>query len=171
MQGLSYCTLTGKEFLHHAFYLLSETCFVEVETKYILTGIEILETRIILICLAYLQRSHDSLEFCQQWVGRWLEWLQVVIQCLEVTCITCQYQWNQHEIAFVETAVDILLDGLTEADREFLTGISSDTLRSIWHEWVRQTLVDNGADKLVWVQYTWICYYWHCLDITDLLDE
>ena len=88
MQCLSYSTLAGKEFLHHAFYLLSETCFVEIETKYILTGIEILETRIVLICLAYFQRSYNSLKFSQQWVGRWLEWFQIVIQSLEITGLT-----------------------------------------------------------------------------------
>ena len=38
--------------------------------------------------------------------------------------------------------------GCDEAGREFLTGISSDTLRSIWHKWVWQTLIDHGTDKL-----------------------
>ncbi len=43
MQCLSYSTLAGKEFLHHTFNLLSEACFVEVETKYILTGMRFLD--------------------------------------------------------------------------------------------------------------------------------
>ena len=110
MQCLSYGTLAGEEFLHHALNLLAEASLIEIETEYILTGIEILETRVVLISLAYLQRSYDSLQFCQQWVRRWLEWLQVIIQCLEITGITCQYQRNQHKVALVETAVDILLD-------------------------------------------------------------
>ena len=80
MQCLSYGTLAGEELLHHAFNLLAEACLVEIESEYILAGIEILQARIVLICLAYLQRSHDGLEFCQQWVGRWLEWLQIIIQ-------------------------------------------------------------------------------------------
>ena len=103
MQCLSYGTLAGEEFLHHAFNLLAEASLVEIESEHILARIEILQARIVLICLAYLQRSHDGLEFCQQWVGRWLKWLQVIIQCLEITGVTCQYQWNQHEIALVET--------------------------------------------------------------------
>ena len=70
MQCLSYGTLAGKEFLHHAFYLLAEASLVEIESEYILAGIKVLEARVILICLAHLQRSHNSLKFCQQWVGR-----------------------------------------------------------------------------------------------------
>ena len=89
MQCRSYSTLAGKEFLHHALNLLAEASLVEIESEYILAGIEILQARVVLICLAYLQRSYDGLQFCQQWVGRWLEWLQVIIQCLEITGITC----------------------------------------------------------------------------------
>ena len=36
MQCLSYGTLAGKEFLHHAFYLLAEASLVEIESEYIL---------------------------------------------------------------------------------------------------------------------------------------
>ena len=133
VQRLSYGTLASEEFLHHALNLLTESSFVEIQTEHILAGIELLQTGIVLISLAYLQRSHDGLEFCQQWVGRWLKWLQVVIQRLQITGIASQYQRNQNQVALVETTVDILLDGLTETDREFLTGIGSDALRSIWH--------------------------------------
>ena len=84
VQCLSYGTLAGEEFLHHAFYLLAEASLVEIESEYILATVEILEARVVLISLSYLKRSHDGLEFCQQWVGRWLEWLQVIIQCLSL---------------------------------------------------------------------------------------
>ena len=52
MQCLSYGTLTCKEFLHHAFYLLTEASLVEIESEYILARIEILQARIVLLCLA-----------------------------------------------------------------------------------------------------------------------
>ena len=61
MQCLSYCTLTGKEFLHHALNLLAEASLIEIETEHILAGIEVLEARVVLISLAYLKRSYDSL--------------------------------------------------------------------------------------------------------------
>lgn len=61
MQCLSYGTLAGKEFLHHALNLLAEASLVEIETKYILAGIKVLEARVILISLAYLKRSYDGL--------------------------------------------------------------------------------------------------------------
>ena len=112
MQCRSYSTLTDKEFLYHALNLLAEASLIEIETEHILAGIEILEARVVLISLAYLKRSYDSLELCQQWVRRWLEWLQVIIQCLEITGITCQYQRNQHKVALVETTVNVLLDCL-----------------------------------------------------------
>ena len=73
VQCLFYGTLAGEELLHHAFYLLAEASLVEIESEYILARIEILQARVVLIRLAYLQRSHDGLEFCQQWVGRWLK--------------------------------------------------------------------------------------------------
>lgn len=82
MQCLSYCTLASEEFLHHAFNLFAEACLVEIESEYVLAGIEILQAGIVLFCLAYLKRSHDGLEFCQQWVGRWLKWLQIIINAL-----------------------------------------------------------------------------------------
>ena len=66
MQCLSYGTLAGEEFLHHALNLLTEASLVEIESEYILAGIEILQARVVLICLAYLQRSYDGLQFCQQ---------------------------------------------------------------------------------------------------------
>ena len=89
MQCLSYSTLAGIEFLHHALNLLTEASLIEIETEHILAGIEILQARVVLISLAYFKRSYDGLQFCQLWVGRWLEWLQVIIQCLEITGITC----------------------------------------------------------------------------------
>ena len=61
MQCLYYGTLAGEEFLHHAFYLLAEASLVEIESEHILARIEVLQARIVLICLAYLQRSYDSL--------------------------------------------------------------------------------------------------------------
>ena len=61
MQGLSYGTLTDEEFLHHALNLLAEASLIEMESEHILAGIEVLEARVVLICLAYLQRSHDGL--------------------------------------------------------------------------------------------------------------
>lgn len=82
MQCLSYGTLAGEEFLHHALNLLAEASLVEIESEYILAGIEVLQARIVLISLAYFKRSYDGLQFCQQWVGRWLEWLQVIINAL-----------------------------------------------------------------------------------------
>ena len=89
MQCRSYSTLTGKEFLYHALNLLAEASLIEIETEYILAGIEVLAARVVLISLAYLKGSYDSLELFQQWVGRWLEGIQVVIKCLEITGITC----------------------------------------------------------------------------------
>ncbi len=89
MQCLSYGTLTGEEFLHHALNLLAEASLIEIETEHILAGIEILQARVVLISLAYLHRSYDGLQFCQKWVGRWLEWHQVIFQCLVITGITC----------------------------------------------------------------------------------
>ena len=62
MQCLSYSTLAGKEFLHHALNLLAEASLVEIESEHILAGIEILQARIVLISLAYLQRSYDGSE-------------------------------------------------------------------------------------------------------------
>ncbi len=117
MQCLSYSTLAGEEFLHHALNLLTVAILIEIETEHILAGIVILQARVVLISLAYLQRSYDGLQFCHQWVGRWLDWLQVIIQCLEITGITCQYQRNQNESALVLTWVDILLDSLSERYR------------------------------------------------------
>ena len=78
MQCLSYGTLAGEEFLHHALNLLAEASLIEIETEYILAGIEIFQARVVLISLAYLQRSHDGLQFCQQWVRRWLELLTLL---------------------------------------------------------------------------------------------
>ena len=52
MQCLSYSTLAGKEFLHHALNLLAEASLIEIETEHILAGIEILQARIVLISLA-----------------------------------------------------------------------------------------------------------------------
>ena len=36
MQRLSDSARTGKELLYHAFYLLSQTGFIEIETEYVL---------------------------------------------------------------------------------------------------------------------------------------
>ena len=60
MQCLSYGTLTGEEFLHHALNLLAEASLIEIETEHILAGIEVLEARVVLISLAYLKRSYDA---------------------------------------------------------------------------------------------------------------
>ena len=51
MQCLSYGTLAGEEFLHHALNLLAEASLVEIESEYILAGIEVLQARIVLIAL------------------------------------------------------------------------------------------------------------------------
>ena len=59
MQCLSYGTLAGEEFLHHALNLLAEASLVEIESEYILAGIEILQARIVLLCLAYCVRGRD----------------------------------------------------------------------------------------------------------------
>ena len=42
MQCLSYGTLAGKEFLHHALNLLAEASLIEIETEHILATIEVL---------------------------------------------------------------------------------------------------------------------------------
>ena len=52
MQCRSYGTLAGEEFLHHALNLLAEASLIEIETEYILAGIEILQARVVLISLA-----------------------------------------------------------------------------------------------------------------------
>ncbi len=58
MQCLSYSTLAGEEFLHHALNLLTVAILIEIETEHILAGIVILQARVVLISLAYLQRSY-----------------------------------------------------------------------------------------------------------------
>ena len=131
MQGLAHCAVTSVQLLDHALDLFAQTDGVQIHAEHIGTAVQSLQAAEVLLAFLDLQRSHDGLQFCQQWVGRWLEWLQVIIQCLEITGITCQYQRNQHKVALVETTVDILLDSLTETDRELLAGIGSDTLRSI----------------------------------------
>ncbi len=104
MQCLANCTVAGVQLLHHAFNLLAEASLVEIESEYIRAGIEILQARS--PDLPSLPPKEPRWSGAQPTTGRkMLEGLQVIIQCLEVTGITCQHQWDQYEIGLVETAV------------------------------------------------------------------
>ena len=111
------------------------------------------------------------MQFLEHGVGRAVKRCAVVLDAFQVTGITCQCEGNQHKVRLVQTTSHILLQRLTKADGQLLRGVHRDTLRSIRHEGVRQSAVDDGTNKLVGVQYTWINHYGHGLHITNLLDE
>ena len=120
---------------------------------------------------AHLQRSNNLLQLLQHRIGRRLEGRQVVLQSLQVAGITGQHQGDEHEVFLVQATLDVLLDGLAEADGQLLARIHGDALRGIGHEGIGQSLVDDGTDELVGVQHTRVGHYRHRLDIAYFLDE
>ena len=120
MKGSTNGTLAGIEFLDHAFNLFSESCLVEVDTKDVTSAVELFQRTPVLVCLANLQRCHDSLQLLQQWVGRWLESGTVVLDAFQIAGIASQGQWDEDEVRHVKTSCDVFLDGLPEADRQLL---------------------------------------------------
>ena len=161
MEGLADGSVAGKEFFDHAFNLLAETGFIEIETEDIAAAVESLQRTPILIGLANLKGSHNGLKFGKHGIGRWLERSAVVLDALQIAGIACEGEGNQHKVAHIKTAGYILLDGLTEADGEFLRGVHGDALRGIGHEGIGQTTVDDGSDKLVRIEHAGIGDHGH----------
>ena len=54
MQGLAHGTIACEQLLHQTLDLLTQTSFVQVEAEDVLTRVELTETRVVLIGLAYL---------------------------------------------------------------------------------------------------------------------
>ena len=171
VERLADCTGTGVELLDIALDLFAEACLIEVEAEDILAAVELAQGAPVLIGLANLEGSDDGLQLGEHGVWRRLKRSEVVFQSLQVAGIACQREGDEHEVRHVEAASHILLDGLTEADGELLGGVHGDALRSVGHEGVRQTAVDDGTDELVGVEHARIGDDGHCLHITDLLDE
>ena len=171
MQRGAHSTHTGIELAHHAFYLLAKTGLVEVQTKHIGTAVQTAQAAPVLVFLANLQRCHNGLQLAQQGVGRGLKRGAVVLDAFQIAGVAGQREGDEHQIAHVQAAGNVLLDGLAETDGQLLARVHGDALRGVGHEGVGQATVDHGADKLIRVQHTGIGHYGHRLHVAYLLDE
>jgi hypothetical protein len=69
VERLAHGTLTGIEFTDHAFDLLAKAGLVEVDAEDILAAEEGLQTGVVLVGPAQLERGHDGLQFGEHGVG------------------------------------------------------------------------------------------------------
>ena len=171
MQGLADCAVASVQLLDHALDLLTQTDRIQVHTEDVGAAVQVLQAAEVLLAFLDFQRSHDGLQLGQHRIGRDLKGLAVVINALQVAGIACQHQRDQDQIALVQAAGLVSLDGLAEADGQLLGGIGSDTLGCVGHEGVGQAAVDDRADELIGVQDARIDDDGHRLDVADLLDE
>ena len=79
--------------------------------------------------------------------GAELEGLTVVIHAEKVSDPGSQNHGDYLEVCKVQTLPLILLDCLAEADGQLLAGIGGDSLGSVGHERVGQSLVDDIVDE------------------------
>ena len=95
----------------------------------------------------------------------------VIVNALQIARISGEDKGYEHKVVHIKMAYGIFLYRLAETYRQFLAGVAGNSLRRIGHEGVGQSLVDEGTDKLIWVQDAGISNHRHRLYISNLLNQ